>query len=151
MNVAFLIAVSAFADTLDSFPVLVPGLAQEIISWKESRPPPRRLLQFPKGPPEDALCAMPVFGAHVAGYVSRIRNAELLKSLMFDPQANDACIRASARRLLELHGVRYMRTLLADRQKTNPRNSPELASLTQLLVSSYVRVRAVTLDKVDVS
>jgi hypothetical protein len=153
MGVTFLVAALALADTPDPFPWLVPGLAREITSWKEGRRPPRRLLQFPDGPPAGLpVCGMPVFEAEVGHYVSRIGNDELLKSLMFDPQANDACIRASARRLLELRGVTYMRTLLADKQKTDPTEfaRAELATLTQLLVSPYVRVRAASIDKKDV-
>jgi hypothetical protein len=93
-----------------------------------------------------------VFGATVGDYISRISDDELLRALLFDPRADAPCVRAAARRLLELRGVKEVRAMLADRRRTNPGDftGTELATLTQLLTSPYARVRVASVDKKDV-
>jgi hypothetical protein len=149
---AVLVTALALAQQPDPFAGLDRGLVGEITAWKKGSPPPRRLLQFPDGPPAvPPVCGLLVFGAAVGDYVSRMTDEELLKALLFDPRADAACVRSAARRLLELRGVRHVRAMLADRRKTNAADSAgtELATLTQLLASPYARVRVASLDKKD--
>jgi hypothetical protein len=93
------------------------------------------------------------FGSVVGDYISGINDDDLLQALIFDSQADARCIRAAARRLLELRGIKRVREIMADRRKVKPGDfeSTELATLAQLLTSPYVRVRLATLDKKNVS
>lgn len=153
MVVGSLIAMVALAQNPDLFAGLHPGLVREITGWRKGSPPPGRLLRFPDGPPALLLGpCLPVFGSSVGDYVSRIGDEELLKALLFDPQADAVCVRAASRRLLELRGVQVLRAILAERRKTDPADFArvELATLTQLLASPYVRLRVASLDKKDV-
>ena len=127
------------------------GLVEEITAWKKGSPPPGRLLKFPEGNPPPRLQGSRAFGADVQDYVSRINDDELLRSLLFHPRADAACERAAGRRLLELRGVTHVRQMLAERRKTNPDDfiRTELATLTELLTSPYVRVHVACLDKQD--
>jgi hypothetical protein len=150
------IAVMVLAFAQQSEAVLGPDreLFAEITAWKKGNPPPPRLLQFPKGPPAlPPLCGMRAFGDAVEDYISRISDDELLKSLLFDYRADNACVRAAASRLLERCGVKELRALLSERRKTNPGDftRSELATLTQLLASPYAWIRVASLDKKDVS
>jgi hypothetical protein len=143
----------ALPEQGDVFAGLDRGLVGEITAWQKGNPPPPRLLHFPEGPPAvPPLCGLPVFGASVEDYVSRISNGELLRALLFDPRANTACVRACARRLLELRGVTEVRAMLAERRRTNPGDfaGTELATLNQLLTSPYVRIRVASIEKKDV-
>jgi hypothetical protein len=126
-------------------------LVGQITAWKKGTPPPDRLLYFPKGNPPPRLYGSRALGTHVQNYVSRISDDELLTALLFHPRADAACERAAGRRLLELRGVTHVRQILAERRKTNPDDfiRTELATLTELLTSPYLRFGAASLDKQD--
>lgn len=136
----------------DPFEGLDLRLAKEIRGWRKGDPPPPRLLRFPDGPPADLpVCGMRALGEEVGDYISRVTDPDLLEALLFDVRADSVCVRSAARRLLELQGVKHLRVVLADRRKTNPADftGSELATLTQLLASPYVRVHVASLDKKD--
>jgi hypothetical protein len=142
------------ADNLarDQFEGLDPLLVKDIREWKKGDPPPARLLHFPNGPPADfPLCGMRALGHEGGDFIGRVTDPDLLAALLFDGQADAACMRSAARRLLELRGVKHLRAVLSARRKTNPAdfNGSELATLTQLLASPYARVRVASLDKKD--
>jgi|OpeIllAssembly_1097287.scaffolds.fasta_scaffold344510_1 hypothetical protein len=154
MGMAALIMALALAQQQAPVAGLDRSLVGEITAWKKGNPPPRRLLRFPDGPPAWlGFGGLVGVGSAVEDYVSSISDEELLKALLFDPQADAACVRAAARRLLGLRGVKYVRTMLADRRKTNVADfaRTELATLTQLLASPYARVHVASLDKKDAS
>jgi hypothetical protein len=132
------------------FPENDPALVREITEWKKGSPPPPRLLQFPDGPPQfSRMCDMRAFGDAVDDYISRIGDADLLEALLFNPQADQRCIRASFGRLIEVRGVPAVRAMLAERRKSHPRDlgNAERAMLAQLLTSPYARARAVSIEK----
>jgi hypothetical protein len=153
MSWAFLFTTLLVSQQPDSFPSLDRDLVAEIKGWKNGDPPPRKLLRFPDGPPAlPPLSGMSVFGSGVGDYVSRINDQELLKSLLFDTKADPACVQAAASRLIDLRGVKAVKSILADWRKKNPADfvSTELATLSQLLASQYLRVQVASLEKKDV-
>jgi hypothetical protein len=96
---------------------------------------------------------MRAFGAAVEDYISRIADDDLLHALLFNPQADNRCVRAAVRRLLELHSVPHLREVLAERRSCRSEDfrNPELATITQLLASPYARIRVASIEKKDVS
>lgn len=134
------------------FEGLDAGLVQEITGWKAGSPPPTRLLRFPHGRFDLPVCGMRAWGDAVSDYISRITDTDLLKALVFDPCADDACFRAAVRRLLEVSGVGEMRATVAERRQADPIafSRIELATLTQLLNSSYARIMVAHVGKKDV-
>ncbi len=145
---------SEFAQQAGPFGGFDQQLLNEIASWKEGNPPPRKLLQFPFGPPEfPPICGMRAPGSAVEDYIARINDDELLKALLFDIHADTDCVRWVCYRLIELRGVKAVRDMLADRRKSHPADfqQKELATLVQLLASPYARIRVASLNKKDVS
>jgi hypothetical protein len=148
MILASLLSLPAGADPFDG---LDAALVKEITGWKTGSPPPTRLLRFPHGRIDPPVCGMRAWGDAVSDYISRITDTDLLKALVFDPRADDACFRAAVRRLLEVSGVREVRATVAERRKADPAafSRAGLATLTQLLASPYARVKVAHLDKKD--
>jgi hypothetical protein len=154
MGAGILLTGLVLCQPSDPFGGLDRGLVAEITGWKKGAPAPRKLLQFPDGPPAlPPLCGLRAFGDSVGDYISHISDDELLQALMFDPMADAACIRVTARRLLVRRGVKDVRAMLADQRTKNAAvfDGTELATLTQLLMSPYARIRVASLEKKDAS
>ena len=154
MTTLILVSAMVLAQQPESAAGLDRSLVQEIAVWKKGDPPPRRLLKYPDGPPLlPPLCGMRAFGCAVEDYVSHIRDVEFLKTLVFDPQADNACFHAASSQLLQRRGVNDLRAIRAERHKSDPGdfNRSELATLTQLLTSPYARILVASLDKKDAS
>src|SRR5206468_1988708 len=134
----------------DPLPDIHPGLAQEIADWKKGNPPPRRLLQFPDGPPFlPPRCGMRAFGQAVEDYISRISDDDLLQALLFNPEADNRCVRGAARRLLETWGLQHLRAVLVERRRSQPEKfgDSELATIAQFVTSPYARIRVASIEK----
>jgi hypothetical protein len=147
-----LVVALTVAQPPDPFDGLAPDLVREITGWKKGTPPPGRLLRFPNGPPcMPSHCDLPVVGEAVGHYIRCIGDDELVKALLFDPRADAACVRAAARRLVELRSVKEVRALIAARRKTDPGlfTGAELATFTQLLASPYAQIQVAFVNKKD--
>jgi hypothetical protein len=147
---AVVAAAAAGPEATDPFEWMEPALAREITDWRKGTVPPAFLLRFShRPPPEPMMCGMRALGDLVDDYISRIIDADLLEALLLDSRADAVCVQAAGRRLLDTHGTKTVRTVLASR-RGEWAHRPEVATMAQLLTAPYARVKVAAIEKSEV-